>query len=391
MSDDFNPLDGYSAPDDVTVIPFKPKDGAGKGRAERSAPAKPVDLPMIRASAWAGLPIPERVFLDAKGLMPEGRVTILYGELAAAVATGQPWLGIGVGRGPVVYFSAEDTATEMHIRLSAICAQSGASIADLQNLHIAEMAGRECVLASNDGKGLIKPNALYGAFLAQCEAIRPRLIIIDNAIDVFAGDQNDGAQVKQFMHVLTGLSLRTGAFVLLLAHPSRAGMATGSGDAGSVHWSNSSGSRLYLNRVLSDGGNGQPVEDDPCARVLKVMKANYAATGDTIALRWEAGCFAYTEAEKPEPGDLLGQGAKDERVFLHLLSVFAEQGRHVSHSPSSTYAPALFGKHSQREGVTKQRFERAMNRLFDLGKIIIETHGPASKERRHIAIVEGDE
>jgi hypothetical protein len=121
------------------------------------------------------------------------------------------------------------------------------------------------------------------------------------------------------------------------------------------------------------------------------MKANYAATGDEIKMRWEDGCFVHEQAERIEPGDTLGAAAKAERVFLHLLRVFERQGRHVSASPSNTFAPVLFAKHDQREGVSKQRFERAMNSLFDQGKIKIETHGPASRERRHIAIVEGEQ
>jgi hypothetical protein len=170
-------------------------------------------------------------------------------------------------------------------------------------------------------------------------------------------------------------------------------MSSGEGDGNSVHWNNSARSRLFLARVLREdvAGGKKFIEDDPCLRTLQVMKANYSATGEVIRMRWEGGCFVHEEAEQIKPGDELGAMAKAERVFLRLLELLQRQGRQVSASPSNSYAPTQFAKHEQRERVTKAQFERAMNSLFDKGNIEIVEHGPPSKRRRHIAIVEGAE
>ena len=120
------------------------------------------------------------------------------------------------------------------------------------------------------------------------------------------------------------------------------------------------------------------------------MKANYSATGEEIKLRWEDGCFVHSEVERAEGGDPMFAAAKAERVFMHLLYLFERQGRYVSATPSSTYAPSLFARHDQREGVSKRRFEQAMDSLFQQRKIEVQEHGPPSTRRRHIAIAEGE-
>ena len=333
--------------------------------------------------------------------MPHTGVTLLYGDggtgkstvalqLAAATAIGGYWLGVQVNAGPVFYFSAEDPIEVTHRRLADYAAFSGADLADMGDLHIAPMLGRDCVMATAD-KGIVKPTPVFQAVKERLLSMRPALVILDNAIDVFAGDANDAAQVKQFMHLLSGLSLEADCPVVLLAHPSRAGMSSGTGDGNSVHWSNSARSRLYLTRVLTNGGDNQPVEDDPAARVLKVMKANYAATGDEIRMRWEEGCFVHAQAERIEPGDEMGAAAKAERVFLHLLRWHDGRGIPVSAFKSPTYAPSMFVTHPQSEGLTKRRFEQAMTGLLDQRKIEVQEHGPPSKRRSRLVIVEASE
>lgn len=267
-------------------------------------PAAPsIALPEITADSFAGKPIPEMRSHDAKGMIPGVGVTLIYGDggtgkstvaiqLAASTVLGRDWLGVHVRRGPVYYFSAEDPIDVMHKRLADYAAFIGADLAAMAGLHIAPMLGRDCVMAENNGKGIIQKTAVFHAVAARVAAVKPALIIMDNAIDIFAGDANDAAQVKQFMHLLSGLSIIADSPVVLLAHPSRSGMANGTGDGNSVHWSNSARSRLYLYRRTTSGADGEIVEDDPCARVLKVMKSNYSATGDEIGMRWEAGCFA---------------------------------------------------------------------------------------------------
>src|SRR5262249_22973962 len=72
--------------------------------------------------------------------------------------------------------------------------------------------------------------------------------------------------------------------VLLLAHPSMAGKASGSGASGSTAWENAVRARLYMRR---------PEEGHFDERELIRAKANYAAAGENTTLRmlYQTGFF----------------------------------------------------------------------------------------------------
>jgi len=88
---------------------------------------------------------------------------------------------------------------------------------------------------------------------------------IDTSADVFGGDEISRSQVRQFVGLLIGIALRNNCAVILLAHPSMSGMASGTGTSGSTGWHNSVRSRMYL--------EGDDKDDD--ARTLKFKKSNY--------------------------------------------------------------------------------------------------------------------
>ena len=54
-------------------------------------------------------------------------------------------------------------------------------------------------------------------------------------------------------------------------------------------------------------------------------------------------------------------------------------------------APSMFVTHPQSEGLTKRRFEQAMTGLLDQRKIEVQEHGPPSKRRSRLVIVEASE
>ncbi|MCA3485846.1 MAG: ATPase, partial [Rhodobacter sp.] len=168
------------------------------------------------------------------------------------------------------------------------------------------------------------------------------------------------------------LAIRHECAVLLLAHPSLAGLSTGTGTSGSTGWNNSVRSRIYLSRIVQEG-----YEADPDARVLRTLKANYGRTGGEISLRWQGGVFA---ADELETGlDRKASGAKAERVFLSLLRTFTEQGRRVNHAGGANYAPKVFAAHTKAEGTTKAALKGAMDALLERGAVTIGKDGPPSR------------
>lgn len=367
---------------------------AGQRSGARIIIPKPERKSRFRsASELEGKDVPPRLWL-VDDLIPQRVVTSLYGDggtgksllalqLAVAVATGGRWLGRSTIGGPVVFLTAEDDQDELHRRLAAVVAQQQVTFADLDRLTFRSLAGEDALLATADGSrsGVIVPSDLHDELDAVLSDQKPALLVLDTLADLFPGNENDRAQVTQFVGILIGLAIRHDCAVLLLAHPSRSGMASGGGDGGSTAWNGKVRSRLYLERVLIDGE-----EPDTNARKLTNKKANLGPTGIEIAMRWQDGAFT---PEAQEAGlDRMAKNAKAERVFLKLLRAFTEQGRKVNSGGGQTYAPGVFASHPDAEGVSKRGFRLAMEAMLADGRICVIEHGPPSRRRQSIEAAE---
>jgi RecA-family ATPase len=370
---------------------------------EAFAPARTLNV--VSAAALALRPRPERDW-HVPMVIPHKTVTSLYADggigktllilqLATSTAAGKYWLRMKVKQGPVLFLSAEEEEDEMHRRLDDICVAEGIEMKTLANLHILSLAGEDALLAALDGrKGVLKATLLFEAVERLVAEYRPRLIIIDTAADVFGGDEINRGQVRQFITLLRGLALKHDATVVLLAHPSVAGMQSGSGLSGSTAWNNSVRSRLVFERVTFQHDR-KTVEPNPNLRRLKTVKANYGPLGQEVVVRWEGGRFRVEDpvaASEAASGALAEANAKVDALFCELLAIYTARGQNVSISWSRTYAPALFAKHDKAAGVTKEALEGAMNRLIDRDVIYLERFGPPSTDKRRLAFkpVDGD-
>jgi RecA-family ATPase len=363
----------------------------GVETAAEGAPSTLVELPVISAASFADVAPPERRWI-VKDMIPDRTVTIVAGDggggkttlllqLSTAIAGSCPWLGHNPDPGPVLVVTAEDDEEEIHRRLAAIAKSLGVELSDLANLHIVPLAGQDAVMGAPEGKAaLIAPTTVFRGLVALIELIKPRLVVLDALADVYAGEENARAQARQFIGLLRGLAIKNDLAVVLIAHPSLSGMASGSGTSGSTAWSNSVRARLYLERIVDDGNR----EIDPNLRVLRVKKSNYGPVGMELRLRWQNGSFIL---DGPAGGfDKIAAEAKADCVFLDLLGTFTAQGRDVSPKPSQTYAPSVFEKHPNAEGITKRGFASAMERLLTAGRILVETVGPPSRQYKRLII-----
>ncbi len=341
----------------------------------------PTSVGWFKASSLAGKPVKPRRW-HVKGLIPSEQVTMLSGDggtgkslialqLAVSTATGEQWLGNDVRAGLAMFVSAEDSRDELHRRLSAIGDMRG-----MNRLLLCSLAGEDALLAvPRDRSNVLTRTPLFDDLDTRIGIERPALVVFDTLADFFGGNENDRAQARQFVGILRGLAIRHKCAVLLLSHPSVAGMASGVGTSGSTGWNNSVRSRLYLSRVVGENG----YEPNPDARILTTKKSNYGRAGGEIHLHWHDGQFAACNLPKGEE-----HNAKAESVFLKLLEEVIAQGRRVNASGGQTYAPRVFADHPQCEGITKRGFRSAMEKLFAAGKIRSIDTGPPSKRRSQI-------
>jgi len=245
----------------------------------------------------------------------------------------------------------------------------------------------DTVLAAPDrGSNTLKPTTLWHRVEALIAAWRPALTVFDPLADLFGGDENSRPQARQFIGMLRGLARRQNTTVVLLAHPSLAGMASRSGSSGSTAWNNSVRSRLYLTRITREDGPKSNIEPDADRRLLTAVKSNYARRGTEIALRWRAGVFVPEDTASAELAAGPQQALHDE-VFLDLLERYRRQGREVSATPSANFAPATFTKEPGASGISRLALTGAMNRLLGDGRIAIEEFGPPSKRRKRLIVV----
>jgi RecA-family ATPase len=165
------------------------------------------------------------------------------------------------------------------------------------------------------------------------------------------------------------------------AHPSLAGIKSGSGSSGSTGWDGAFRSRLYLSPKEDDGDTAA----DADARILTRVKSNWACVGETIPMRWREGVFI---ADRPATG-IIGsiERRTAERVFLDLLAATTVEKQPVSsNSRSGNYAAKLFATRPNRDGFTKEHFAAAMQRLFANRAIDNVTYGRKGDERTRIAV-----
>jgi AAA domain len=209
--------------------------------------------------------------------------TLLAQQMATAVATGAGFLNVATTKGKTIALLSEDDSPELSRRQIKILAKAGVNSADVASaLHIDARAGKSNLLVTFDQAHRPQRTQLLHALRAQCEAIKPVLVILDNAAQMFAGNEVARVEVTAFANELTAIAREFDCAVLLLGHTAK---SEGSEYSGSTAWDAAVRARLYLSRE-PDGST-----------VLKKAKSNYSGL-DELRLQYNDGVFELaTESE----------------------------------------------------------------------------------------------
>jgi RecA-family ATPase len=368
-----------------------------QGEAPASSPStaeavQPEPLPFIDMSRWDDEPVPVREWavLDR---IPVRQPTLFSGEgaigktlialqLSVATVLARDWFGTMPAPGQAIYLGAEDEAAEIHRRLADINAHYGSHFADLVgHLHLLSYAGQDATLGIAGRDGIVKPTTLFERLYQAALIIKPKLITLDTVSDVFVGNENDRAQVRQFVALLRRLAIDANSGLIVCSHPSLTGISTGTGLSGSTGWHNSVRARMYLRPAKTPEGD----EPDPELRELQFLKNNYGPVAERILLRWKNGVFI------PEPGtgslERAAAEAKADSMFLTILGRFHREGRNASDTKGPTHAPTLFAQEQEAKAakMNKSTLADAMRRLFAANRIHRESYRRNSQDHFRLA------
>jgi archaellum biogenesis ATPase FlaH len=256
-------------------------------KAEEPEPVQQGDLqPMDWGALEHETPEPTQWRLD--GWLPEGTVTLLSAnggvgksnlslQLGVALAHGMSLFEVDTKPSRVLVLSGEDEARTVHFRVANICQDMQVPMASLAGKMIVyDLTQADCVLWRDGG-----PTERMQWLADQAVRLRAEVIVIDNASDVFAANENDRTEVRGFMRSLNLIAHHTRAAVLLLAHVDKASVRAGAGldsnstFSGSTAWNNSARSRWAMVR-------------EPEGVLLKHEKCNLGPLQDEIRLEFDA-------------------------------------------------------------------------------------------------------
>jgi RecA-family ATPase len=195
-------------------------------------------LPVIDPRDWQGKPVPERRWF-VEGWIPHRTVTNLSGDggsgkteiilqLIAASSLRMPWFGKEVSPGPCLYYGAEEEADEPHRRLEMVVRHAGKQLSELDGIRLIPMAGLDAVLVEPDRTGTLAVTDIFPKLVSQ--ASTPTQADSDRPLcRRVRWGRNQSSQVRKFVSMLRGLAMNIDCAVLLISHPSLAGMSSGTG------------------------------------------------------------------------------------------------------------------------------------------------------------------
>lgn len=350
------------------------KPGQWKPPESKNYPRSPVTdnrmQGLIVASDLAKKPVPTREWV-VDDLIPLQAVTLLSGDggtgkslvalqLACCLDLGRPWLGQPTRKGKSIYVSCEDDEKEMHIRLADIAQAEGWGISDLENLIIIDRTSRENFIMSRErGFEALWETTPFWTWLSNLVTDNETcLLILDSLYDFFPGNQLEQVAARRFMGYLTALAHDAECAIVMLMHPSKAGMETGDGASGNRAFRNAARSMLYFEAsTQADNLETAPV-------ILRDKKSNRGPRGFEISLKWDNGRFVPVNAgPDPRASGPVGSIAV-EQAFLNCLDASKDQHRFYTHSYGPSYAPKAFAKMRQASGFSAADLAKGMERLF---------------------------
>lgn len=311
--------------------------GAAQGASGGTLLFKDVDLSHL------GSQVPPQEWFW-QGWMPAGHVTLLSGHggagkstfalmLAAALCAQDAFLGSSTKQGRVLFFSGEDPEAVVLRRLARICdaMRVGADRVRL-NLRVIDATAADPVLFTEQRQAGVRAGVVTRTYHALAEYIEEHdidVLIVDNASDVFDGEEINRSMVRGFIRSLAGLVRQRNGAVLLLAHVDKATsrapkyQANAESYSGSTAWHNSVRSRLFL------------MEREPGVLELRHEKSNLGRKHEPLVLVWPDGALPQLPAAEAMGDDAQWALGSETAALLALVHEYGERGEWIAPAPNS--------------------------------------------------------
>ena len=314
------------------------------------------------------------------GLIPRRMVTLLAGRagfgksflcqmLMSAAAVGADWLGQPVCQCKSLGLFSEDPADRMQPRQDVICKHYGIDYTSLTDVSVITNDDGDFELFScfrRFGPGT--PRTLWKKIELRCIEEGKELIILDNAQNVFSGDQNNPLHVNSFIRYFNSRARELNAAVVLLCNPPK---DRSSYFTGIQRWEDSARNTLSLQAPKDM--NGKEIDGE---FVLKIEKSNYIPYNHPlkrkgITLCWENDILVPRDAEEPIMLDTLGKLDLQARIVKAITHATDVLGWKFAADPlSPNYLPGKLAGQRQWQHVSWADLVNALDRLLSDGKLI---------------------
>ncbi len=316
--------------------------------------------------------------------------SLLMLQLLTAAAVGGEWLGHGVPHVKSFGLFGEDPEDEIHRRMEKVAGYYGTTLGDLDDIEMvsSDVISDVALYRGNPKGGVGSFTPLWRSIRELCRDEGRQLIVIDNVMMVFQGNQNAPDQVTHFMSGLKELAAEVNGLVMLIQHPSADGMATKSGESGARAWSNAARSRLFL--TFPDELD-QLEGEESNERIHHTRKNNYGAPKKGLRVEWRDGVFvpltigAGGQLASWEFGELAGK-------IVAAIREMAAMGQEVSLTfGSPRHIATVLGKKPEWRRYTWQHIDEAASWLVKNRRLRVDETGSPSKRRAVLRVAERQE
>ena len=160
-----------------------------------------------------------------------------------SVATGTPFAGLDTALGRVLFYSMEDGEDMVGKRLENMLKGMGMKHGDLDgNLIVRDMAEAWPPYIAEEKAGVIRFTEEGQRLLDEIETGSFDMVVIDNASEAYAADENSRPLVRQFMGRFRQAANAGDCAVVIIAHVNRMSAKGDGGNenySGSTQWHNS--------------------------------------------------------------------------------------------------------------------------------------------------------